>query len=183
MPVIPTGVPAWLRQNSFASYGGDLEKRNFASRGVINPKTDVGAEAFSRITADLAACALTAPAAVMTILCDDTPPAAPTVEYASLMTGVRTTSYLGSSPPTGFPAVTRNGNGDLSITFSASYSDPYGISGAFTAKHVRAQLNGSVAGMATATIISATIVRVRAFVAAGTAMSNARVTVVVGSGA
>lgn len=182
MAVIPSGVPAWMRQNDYGSYGGHLLKRNFASRGAINPKTDVGAEAFSRIAADLAAIARTAPFGVFEILCDDATPAAPTVVYACLMTGVRVTSYLGSIAPSGFPSVARNGNGDFTMTFAGSYSDPYGVAGAFTLKQARASLAGSVAGMATTDILTATTLRVRAFIAAGTAYSSARVTVTVGSG-
>lgn len=182
MAVIPSGVPAWMRQNDFASYGGNLLKKNFASRGAINPKTDVGAEAFSRITADLAAVARTAPFGVFTILCDDSTPAAPTVEYATLMTGVRVASYLGSAPPTGFPSIARNGNGDFTMTFAASYNDPYGVAGAFTLKSPRASLGGATAGTATWEILTATTLRIRAFAALGTAYSNARVTVTVGSG-
>lgn len=182
MSVIPTGVPVWLRTNDFTSYGGNLNKKNFASRGVINPKTDVGAEAFARITADLASLGRTAPFAVFQIQCDDTTPAAPTVTWVTMMTGTRSASYLGSAPPTGFPSVARNGNSDFTITFAASYTDPYGVTGAFVAKGARSQLNGDTAGIATASVVTATTVRVRAFVAAGTAMSNALVTVTVGSG-
>jgi len=183
MPVIPTGVPAWMRANNYASYGGHLNKRNFASRGAINPKTDVGAEAFSRITGDLAAVARTAPFAILQVQCDDVTPAAPTILYVALMTGVRSVSYLGSSPPTGFPSATRNGNGDFTLTFAASYADPYGVTGATSLTQAKATLNGIFAGLATATIASATEVRVRAFIAAGTAKANALVTVTVGNGA
>lgn len=182
MSVIPTGVPLWLRTNDFASYGGNLNKKNFASRGVINPKTDVGAEAFARMTADLAALGRTAPFAVLQIQCDDTTPAAPTVTWVTMMTGTRNASYLGSLAPAGFPTVARNGNGDFTLSFAAYYTDPYGVIGAFVAKNPKAQLNGPSAGMATAEVVTSTTVRVRAFVAAGTAKSNALVTVTVGSG-
>ena len=183
MQIIPTGVPAWLRQNNFASYGGHLEKKNFASRGAINPKTDVSAEAFSRIAADLAAVALVAPFGVFTILCDDSTPGPPTVEYASMMTGTRSSSYLGNAPPTGFPSVARNGNGDFTMTFAATYTDPYGVAGALELKNPKPTLVGSTPGSAQAEILTATTLRVRAFVLAGTALSNARVSLNVGSGA
>jgi hypothetical protein len=182
MAITPTGVPPWLRQNNFSSYGGNVNKRNFASRGLINAKTDVGAEAFSRLAADMAACALTAEFGQFTILCNDSAPAAPTVEYASMMTGLRATSYAGDAPPTGFPSVARNGNGDFTITFVSSYADPYGVTGAFAIKHPNATLHGSTAGEPTVEIVTATTLRVRAFTAAGAAISNARVTVSVGSG-
>ena len=42
-------------------YGGDLNKTNFHGQGSVNARTDVAAEAFCRMTRDLAACARTAP--------------------------------------------------------------------------------------------------------------------------
>ena len=183
MAVIPTGSPAWTRTSDFATYGGNLLKRNFASRGVVNPKTDVGAEAFSRMTADLAALARVAPFAVFTILCNDSSVTDPTVEYASMMTGVRASSYAGNVPPTGFPTVLRLSDGHFQITFASSYSDPYGVVGAFSMKHPRAQLTGSAAGSCTATVISATVLDIKAFTSAAAPYANARVCVTIGSGA
>lgn len=180
MVVIPTGSPAWLKANDFSSYGGSLTKKNFASRGAINPKTDVGAEAFSRIAADLAALARTAPFGVFAITCDDGTPGPPAITYAAMMTGVRTASYVGNAAPTGFPSAIRNGNGDITLTFSASYTDPYGITGAFALAQCKAQLCGATAGMATATILTPTTLQVKGFVAAGTAQSFAQFVVTVG---
>lgn len=182
MAITPTGAPPWLRQSDFSTYGGNVNKRNFASRGVINAKTDVGAEGFSRMVGDTAACARTADFAELIILYNDSSPAAPTIEFASLMTGIRSTSYAGDAPPTGFPSAARNGNGDITLTFASSYVDPYGVSGAFTIKHPGTTLHGATAGTVTATIVTATTLRVRAFTTAGAAMSDARVTVTVGSG-
>lgn len=180
MVVIPTGSPAWLKANDFSSYGGSLTKKNFASRGAINPKTDVGAEAFSRITADLAAIARTAPFAVILVTCDDGTPGPPTINYAAMMTGVRSSSYVGNAAPTGFPSAIRNGNGDITFTFASTYADPYGIIGAFALAQCKAQLCGAIAGMATATILTPTTLQVRGFVAAGTAQSFAQMLVTVG---
>lgn len=182
MPIIPSGVPLWLRQNDYAVYGGNLNKTNFASRGVINPKTDLGAEAFSRMAADMAAIARVAAFCELTLICDDVTPGAPTVEYASLMTGIRTTSYLASSPPAGFPSIARNGNGDITLTFAASYTDPYGVVGAFAIKHPGATLHGATPGGVSVQIVTDSTLRVRVFDAAGAALSNPRLTVTVGSG-
>jgi len=183
MTTIPTGAPAWLRTNDFTAYGGDLNKKNFASRGVVNPKTDVGAEAFARMTADLAAVARTAPFAVIKLLCNDGTPAAPAIEYCALMTGVRTVSYAGDAAPVGFPSAERNGDGDITITFDASYTDPYGVIGAFSLAHAQAQLLGSTPGAAIPEPVSATQVRVRAYTLAGAALADVEVVVTIGAGA
>lgn len=179
-PVIPLGSPAWTRANDFSSYGGHLSKKNFASRGAINPKTDVSAEAFSRMAADLAALARTAPFGVFLVTCDDGTPGPPTINYAAMMTGARTAPYVGNAAPTGFPSAARNGNGDITLTFAASYMDPYGIAGAFALSLAKAQLCGTIAGMATATIVTATTLRVRCFIAAGTAQTSGQCLITVG---
>lgn len=182
MPVVPNGLPAWTRTASFEQYGGDVDKRNFASRGAINPKTDVGVEAFSRMVADLAALARTAPFLVARVHCDDLTPGPPTVEWCAMMTGIRAVSYVGNSPPAGFPTFARNGNGDITITLAASYVDPYGVAGVISIQQATAQLNGSGSGTATGELLTATTARFRAFVAAGTAQSSARMTITIGCG-
>src|ERR1041384_16547 len=102
--VIPEGSPLWGRTVDFAHYGGNVEKSNYLSRGAIDALTDVDATQFARMTADLASIARTAPFAVITLVCNDTAPSAPTIEFAHLATGVRLTSYLGSAAPVGFPS-------------------------------------------------------------------------------
>ena len=128
------------------------------------------------MVSDLAAAARTAPFAVITFLTNDSAPAAPTVEFVAMMTGVTSASYAGGSPPTGFPSAARNGNGDVTFTFSASYTDEYGVSGAFVPRHVSATLHGSSAGSVSVEISGSTV-RLRAFSDAGAAMQNVRVTV------
>jgi hypothetical protein len=129
--ITPEGVPAWVRTVSIAQYGGHASKENYLSRGAIDALTDVSAEEFVRMTADLAATVRTAPFAIITFLNNDTSPAAPTIEKVLMMTGVRLTSYAGDSPPSGFPSAARSGTGLVVFTFEASYLDEYGISGAF----------------------------------------------------
>ncbi|HEX5076138.1 MAG TPA: hypothetical protein VFW03_23195 [Gemmatimonadaceae bacterium] len=180
MAIVPTGAPAWVRTTSFTHYGGSTEKENYLSRGAINALTDVAAEEFSRMVADLAAVARTAPFAVMRILCNDTSPAAPTVEFCSLMTGVRLTSYAGDAAPSGFPSAARVGNGIATVTFASSYVDEYGVSGAFTPKTALAGVHIGAGGTATVVISGQTLTIRSVSAATGLAISNARFTLEVG---
>jgi len=182
MPVVPTGDPAWVRTSDLTTYGGDINKHNHLGQGAIDGLTDVGAEAFSRMTADIAAALRTGPFLTLTYTCDDTTPAAPTVNVAAGMMGVRLTSYAGAAPPPGFPSVARNGNGDVTLTFATSYTDPYGISGAFVVQHPRGSLVGTAAGTVVCQILTGQTLRVRAFDASNTALSNAVICLTVHSG-
>lgn len=176
--VLPVGLPAWTRTASFDLYGGNVEKQNHLGGGVIDATTDVGAEDFSRLVSDLAAAVRTAPMAVITFLNSDTSPAAPTVETIQMMTGVRLVSYAGDAAPTGFPSAARNGTGDVTFTFSASYLDEYGVAGTFAINAAEADCLSSGAYTATAERVDATHVRVRCFNGAS-AIGNLRVTLVV----
>ncbi len=182
MPVIPSGDAPWLRTADITTYGGDPLKHNHLGQGSIDALTDVSAEQFSRMTGDLAAIARTAPFLTLTYTCDDTTPAAPTVNVASAMTGVRVSGYAGGSAPPGFPSIARNGNGDVTLTFASSYADSYGVVGAFVVQHPRGSLVGSTAGTVVCQILTATTLRVRAFNGSGTALSNAVVCLTVHSG-
>lgn len=172
--VVPTGSPAWTRATGFGFYGGNVNKENYLQRGPIDALTDLGAEDFSRMVADLAACARSAHFGVITHICNDSSPAAPTVEFCSLMTGVRLTSYAGGSPPAGFPSAARNGNGDVTFTFAASYADEYGVVGAYTPRDPTGNLVGTAAGQPVF-VVSGSTVRIRAFDGGGAAISDARV--------
>ena len=143
MAITPTGSPAWVRAMSHEDYGGHTDKTNWQSQGVVNPRTDVGADAFSSLCSHLAACARTAPFCVISLTLNDTSPAAPTVNSVRMMTGVRSTSYAGGSAPTGFPTCTRVSDGVAYITFASSYDDPYGIAGAYTPAHAEATAQDS----------------------------------------
>jgi hypothetical protein len=181
MAIIPTGQPAWTRTASHTNYGGHVNKRNYLSRGKIDALTDVGAEEICRMAADLEAIARTAPFATITFLCNDTFPLsgdAPTIETAMLMTGVRLTSYAGGAPPTGYPSAARNGDGDVTFTFDASYSDAYGVAGAFAIKHAVGNVHGTTAGEAVFEILTATTLRVRLFDGAS-ALVDPRATIMV----
>lgn len=175
MPIVPNGLPAWTRTASHEAYGGDVDKRNYQSVGTTDPLTDVSAEQFVRLAEDTAASTRTASFATLTIECDDTTPAAPTVEAVDMMTGVALASYAGNDPPTGFPSAARNGDGDVTVTFASNYTDAYGVEAGLTIRHASAGLHGSTAG-AIVHEISGQTVRVRCFVLAGTAMANAKFT-------
>lgn len=176
----PTGNPAWTRSVDYSQYGGDPNKQNYQSQGVVNPKTDVGAEGFSRLVSDAAAVVRTAEFCVMQVLCD-VGGTNTTVEHCRLMTGI-SASYSGAAPPTGFPSITRRGNGDVSVIFASSYSDEYGISGAFAAKEPVATLIGGTAGVAVPDLVSPTEVRVRCFNLSAAAITGARFSLTIGSG-
>jgi hypothetical protein len=177
MAVVPTGSPAWTRAVDFSHYGGSSDKQNYLGRGAIDALTDVDAEEYSRAMADQAAAVRTADFAVMVIQCSDTSPAAPTVTFCALMTGVRLTSYVGSSPPAGFPAVARNGNGDFTITFASSYSDEYSVAGAYAP--TKAHATAATAGAFATATVSGQTVQVVVTTDAGAAVSDPLVNVTV----
>jgi len=127
------------------------------------------------MAADLEAISRTAPFATITYLNNDTSPAVPTIEVVYMMTGVRTTSYAGDAAPSGFPSAARNGDGDVTFTFDASYSDPYSVAGAFAPKHAVGNVHGTTAGEPVVVISGATV-RVRAFNGAS-ALTDKRVTI------
>jgi hypothetical protein len=179
MSVTPSGSPAWTRTADHTQYGGDTNKTNYMSQGVIDARTDVGAEQLARLAEDLAACARTAPFATLTYTCNDTSPAAPSIAAAFLMTGVNTAGYEGDAAPSGFPSAARNGNGDVTFTFASSYTDAYGVSGALTITNLYATVHGSTAAYAT-TERSGSTVRVRAWNSSGTALSDATISLEVG---
>lgn len=174
MTIAPSGSPAWTRTAAHTDYGGHTQKRNYLSRGMIDALTDVGAEELTRIAADMEALARVSPFATLTYLCSDAAPAAPTVETVYMMTGVRVVSYLASAAPTGFPSAARTGTGEVLFTFATSYTDAYGVVGAFAPAHAMASAHG--AGEAACTVeISGATVRVRTY-ANGVAVGNRRVT-------
>lgn len=173
MAVVPTGSPAWTRTVSIEHYGGHVDKENYLSRGAINPLTDVSAEEFSRMVADQAAAVRTADFAVILVECNDGATADPTIHWASLMTGVRSTSYEGDAAPAGFPACERISNGVIRFTFDSSYEDEYGVSAAFAPASARAtvQYDEVTTGLAR-TSVSGQLVTVSVLTLGGSALSD-----------
>jgi hypothetical protein len=143
---------------------------------VIDPTTDVSATELARLAADMEAIVRTMPFAVITYLNNDGSPAAPTIESVYLMTGVRSTSYAGDAAPSGFPSAARNGSGDVTFTMSATYSDPYSVSAAFSIGHLSASARGTVFCQPMPQKLTATTFRVRCFNSGG-ALADQRVTV------
>ena len=178
MPIVPDGLPAWTRTADHTQYGGDLNKQNFMGVGCINAQTDVGAENLCRAAADLAAVVRTMPFCVMTLLCNDTSPAAPTIEFVNMMTGVRTTSYAGDAAPSGFPSAARNGNGDITVTFDSSYDDDYATAGPFAPTQASTTVHATAHRVAPVAISGQTV-RVRVYSDTGAAISDPRITLAV----
>jgi len=174
--VTPTGSPAWTRTVSHVHYGGNTDKANYLGRGAIDPITDVAAEEFSRQACDLASVTRTSPFAVITLLHNDGPAAAPTIESVLMMTGVRLTSYAGDAAPTGFPSAARNGDGHCTITFSASYLDDYSVTGSFAPISGIGTGHGADFVDVTVTPSGSTVV-VRCFDQSGSPLANIRVTI------
>lgn len=125
----PNGYPAWVRSNSFAEYGGAVDKTNYQSQGKINAQTDVGAEEIMRLSADLAAVQRTADWCTAKMVADDTTTQTVTVGPINQMTGNQSTTYAGATPPSGFPTVTRIAAGHYRAVWSTSYTDEYSVSG------------------------------------------------------
>lgn len=177
--ITPAGKPSWLRTNDLTHYGGDINKQNYLSRGAIDALTDVDAAQFSRMASDTAALQRVMPFCSMTLLCHDSvAPTDPTVEFINMQIG-NTGTYLGNAPPSGFPTVTRNGTGDVSITFSATYSDPYNISAPYSVGAIIPALLSVTAGKVEAEKVSSSVVRLRAFDNVGTALGDVRISVVI----
>jgi len=180
--IIPAGAPPWLRSNDLTHYGGDVNKQNYLSRGVIDALTDVGAEQFSRMAADLAALQRTAAFCEITLRCNDTSPAAPTFEFVNMMTGVVSLAYAGDNAPSGFPSGARVGDGDVTVTFASAYADPYGVSAAFGLTHVTTEvIAASEAGPRAKPFytIGDTLLELKATDNSGTPIQNARIVLVV----
>jgi hypothetical protein len=175
MAITPTGSPVWVRATDFSHYGGDPNKQNYQSQGAVDPLTDVTAEQLSRLAADVAAIARVSPFCVLTFQADDALGNDPTVEYCNLMTGVRATSYVGGSPPAGFPSVVFVAGGEHLITFDASYTDPYGVVGSFAPRHA-APSGSTTPAFDTAAVVAGQTVTVYAS-SGGVAATDKRVTV------
>lgn len=124
----PAGLPAATRTAAIEYYGGSLTKKNYMSQGSINPDTDVGADQICRMSADITAIARVIPFATIIYQNNDTSPDDPTVLQCMLQTGVVLGGYEGDNPPTGFPTLTRTGNGDVDIDFPVTMSDDFSVS-------------------------------------------------------
>lgn len=135
MAITPAGAPAWVKTNDHATYGGRTDKRNFAGKGSVNGQTDVSAEEWVRACADLGALVRTAPLAVITYTADDTGTNDPTLDDVDSMVAA----------PTG----TRVADGQIRLTWAASYTDEYGVSGDIHIIGAEVTVHGTSAAVAT----------------------------------
>lgn len=181
MPVTPSGSPAWVRTADHTDYGGHTSKVNWHELPITNPRTDVGAEAITRLASDLAAAVRTSPLCTITYLCNDGSPAAPTIEFVQMMPGVRFVSYAGDAAPAGFPSAARNGDGDVTITIPSSLDDDYGVSGSVAIVGANATVQAAAARTTSYEIPTDNTIRIRAWNGAS-ALADARVTVTIYSG-
>lgn len=145
----PSGNPAWARTASAETYGGTASKVNYQSQGVTNPRTDLGAEEYLRLCGDVAAAVRTCPFGAVHFQADDTTPAHPTVTRVDMMSGIYTTSYVGNAAPTGYPSVTRNGDGDYTVTFPTTVTDDYGVTYATYIRGAAPVMDSNTATLAT----------------------------------
>ncbi len=130
MTTIPNGAPAWVRSSDYTTYGGHLNKRNYQDEPIVNPRTDVGANAIQRMGADLAAVARMAPFCNVTFTANAAGSSI-SVTACRLMTGSISTAYAGTSPPAGFPTITHLTGKSYQIAIGGSYTDEYGVAGTF----------------------------------------------------
>jgi hypothetical protein len=172
----PTGRPAWERANDHTAYGGHLQKTNYQGVDSVNGRTDLSAQNLCRIAADLEAVQRTAPWASFTFTCNDTAPAAPTINVF--------TSMIGATEPTG----ARVGDGEVTFTWAATYNDPYSVPGTINIVAVTATVLDSTARTVTAEIVDSDAsgnfnqIKIRAWTIAGAALADATVCVSVYTG-
>ncbi len=168
MTINPDGLPPWGHTTDFSFYGGHASKVNYQSQGAINARTDVSAEEFIRMVADLSAAVRTAPFAHGELVMNGA--GNPTVNFIEMMTGRRTTSYGGLTPPTGFPSAQTIGTGVADLVFSGSYADEFGASTPFAPLDALANAQTDQAHFANAIAFPLSgIVRLRYFNATGVA--------------
>jgi hypothetical protein len=131
------------------------------------------------MTNDMACVVRTAPFAVLTVLGRDSESKPPRIESANLMTGVRAVKYEGDEAPSGFPSGAHVGTGDLTITFPTSLTDSYGVAGAFAISHVKVGVIHTAVARAVAEVVTPNTVRLRAYDASDSPLSNPRMVVTV----
>jgi hypothetical protein len=133
--ITPAGAPVWSRTSDHTTYGGDVNKHNYQSRGAVNPLTDVTAEQFTRLAADVSAVAKTVDFATITFRYDTA---------SGLFVVYAYDAMAGAAPvPTHF------GVGQLRLTWLASYADDYGVSSTIDIRHCDHGAHGAAAAITT----------------------------------
>jgi hypothetical protein len=126
MTTIPSGAPGFTRRIAVIDYGGHPLKRDYQAQGVVNPKTDLAAAQFLRICADAAAAIRMAAFCQLTLQCNDSSPAAPTVSAIRQMNKISDVGYEGNAPPYAyFPTIVRLGNGSVRATWPTTQEDDF----------------------------------------------------------
>lgn len=143
MSTTPAGLPAWSRTADASVYGGHPDKRDYQAQGVVNPQTDISAAQFIRLAADVAGLSRVAPFCVLTVQCNDSSPAAPTVVRAQQMNAVSLSGYEGNSPTGEFPTLTRVGDGQFDVEWSPAVTDDYGVSHDLDLVHAHGSVHNS----------------------------------------
>lgn len=182
MSLIPTGHEAWTHTATPEIYGGGADKRNLADIGSVNAKTDVNAEEYARICADLTAVARTAPLFWLQLLIHYSGGIASADVVASgIQWAEHYGTYPGATPPDGNHPTVAAGSPTTSlvISFPSLYvatpsphllaAGPYGNSDEAYIRDVQA--SGSISGVTftggTITLTGCTtdgaVVRVRAY--------------------
>lgn len=169
----PSGNPSWTRSASAATYGGHQNKQNYQQQGVTNPLTDIGADEFIRTTLDLAAVLSATEFAVLSVTCNDSTPAAPTINWVRAQNAVALSPYAGDSAATGLPSGSRNSNGNITLQWEAALTDDYGVSAAPAIIAAEARVNGNDA---TVTIDDSRTITVEAL-SSGTPIADATMTI------
>lgn len=142
MTITPAGLPAWTRTSDASTYGGHPDKRDYQAQGVVNPQTDVSAAQLVALCATAAAVSRVAPFAVLTIQCNDTSPADPTVVRAQQMTAVSLSGYEGGAPTGDFPTLSRVGDGEFDVVWPTAVEDDFGVSADVDLRHAHASVQG-----------------------------------------
>lgn len=174
----PTGLPYWARTTSAEFYGGILGKEDYQTPGVINARTDVSAAQFLRLCADLAGVARVAPVGMAQWLCNDSAPAAPTIQAAACGATRSSSSYAGDAAPSGLPSATRLGNGSIRLVFPVTSEDDFQVSAAIQPSVWIPTLQNS-AGFVLVSQFAARTFDVSAVNSGGSALSNPTVSIVI----
>lgn len=128
MTTTPNGTPAWTRAADHTYYGGHADKANYNGEPIVNPRTDVDASQIQRLASDMASVARMANFCEIDFVATG---GNPTVTQCRMMTGILTSSYAGTSPPTGFPTVQQPSSGVYTIEIGGSYTDDYSVAAVF----------------------------------------------------
>jgi hypothetical protein len=123
---LPAGYPIWARSSAAATYGGGANKRNYGGIGAVNANTDITAEQYLRLCADVAGIAMTSHLVMMELY-----NAAGTFQVnwvAPVWAPPYTTPYVGTSPPSAlYPTVTATSATACQVTLPVAPADEYGV--------------------------------------------------------